>query len=84
MSRSFGRIELILGPMFSGKSSELFRRLHRHSLARRNCILGKYAKDPWPFNETFKNPKNGVPVEEIMRLKDLDWPKYDIIGIDEG
>ena len=41
-----GKIELILGPMFSGKSSELFRRVQRHSLAKRKCIIGKYSKDP--------------------------------------
>jgi len=49
-----GKIELILGPMFSGKSSELFRRVQRHSLAKRKCIIGKYSKDPRQLQETFK------------------------------
>ena len=40
-----GRIELILGPMFSGKSSEMFRRVQRHALAQRKCLVAKYAKD---------------------------------------
>ena len=30
--RKFGKIELILGPMFSGKSTELMRRLKRYQV----------------------------------------------------
>jgi len=32
-----GRIELVLGPMFAGKSTELIRRLRRHRVARLRC-----------------------------------------------
>jgi thymidine kinase len=49
-----GKIELILGPMFSGKSSEVFRRVQRHHLAGRKCILAKYQKDFRQVEETFK------------------------------
>jgi len=38
-----GAIELIVGPMFSGKSTELLRRLRRHKVARRSTLLVKYA-----------------------------------------
>jgi len=40
-----GHIELILGPMFSGKSTELLRRMRRFSVARMNCLLVKYKHD---------------------------------------
>lgn len=40
-----GRIELIMGPMFSGKSSELQRRLTRFSISRKQCFLVQYARD---------------------------------------
>ena len=50
-----GRIELILGPMFSGKSSEMFRRVQRHALAQRKCLLAKYVKDDRQLQETFKS-----------------------------
>ena len=40
-----GRIELIVGPMFSGKSSELQRRLTRFYLAQKTCFLIQYAGD---------------------------------------
>jgi len=34
-----GRIDVILGPMFAGKTSELLRRIHAHE-ARTRCFLG--------------------------------------------
>ena len=40
-----GRIELILGPMFSGKSTELVRLINRHSIAKLRCCVIKHAKD---------------------------------------
>ena len=40
-----GSISLILGPMFSGKSTELMRRVRRFTFARRACLVCKYAKD---------------------------------------
>lgn len=36
---------MILGPMFAGKSTELMRRIRRHRLANRRCVLIKYSKD---------------------------------------
>jgi thymidine kinase len=40
-----GRIELILGNMYSGKSSEAFRRARRHQIAGKRVIVVKYGKD---------------------------------------
>ncbi len=34
-----GRLEVICGPMFSGKSEELIRRLKRTILAKQNTII---------------------------------------------
>lgn len=42
---SGGEIQLIIGPMFSGKSSELLRRIRRYTIAKRRCIVIKYSKD---------------------------------------
>ena len=36
---------MIFSPMFSGKTSELQRRIRRHELGRRKCLLIKYAHD---------------------------------------
>lgn len=37
-----GQIQLILGPMFSGKTTELLRRTRRHTLARQEVLLIKH------------------------------------------
>ena len=34
----YGRIQLILGPMFSGKSTELLRKLRVFEIARHKCL----------------------------------------------
>ena len=38
-----GHIELICGPMFSGKSTELLRRLKRHEIAGNKIMRIKFA-----------------------------------------
>ena len=40
-----GSLEVIFGPMFSGKSTELQRRLRRHTMASRRVLVVKYAGD---------------------------------------
>lgn len=40
-----GSIELILGPMFSGKSTELIRRIRRLTVASKKCLVVKYFRD---------------------------------------
>lgn len=45
MSRWVGRIELVVGPMFSGKTTELIRRARKERAARANVLVFKHAKD---------------------------------------
>ena len=40
-----GHIDLILGPMFSGKSTELQRKVNRYQFARKRCMVVNYAHD---------------------------------------
>jgi hypothetical protein len=40
-----GHIELIIGPMFAGKSTELLRRMKRHEVAGNRCLRVKFAAD---------------------------------------
>ena len=42
---SAGSLQLIFGPMFSGKSTELMRRIRRYKIAKRNCVVIKYKAD---------------------------------------
>jgi thymidine kinase len=45
MSRWIGRVELVVGPMFSGKTTELIRRARKERAARANVLVFKHAKD---------------------------------------
>ena len=40
-----GRIDLIIGPMFSGKSSELQRIVRRYNIANKTCVIVNYYLD---------------------------------------
>ena len=40
-----GSVTLVLGCMFSGKTSELFRRIRRSVAAKQTCLLIKYSND---------------------------------------
>lgn len=88
MSRPVGRIELILGPMFAGKTTELIRRIRRAELGWKKCIIIKYSKDPEI------NPKKLIKthdMEEYLAIPCNDLQsmlceclEYDVIGIDEA
>ena len=40
-----GRIELIMGPMFAGKSTELLRRVQRLEISGKKCLSVKFSFD---------------------------------------
>lgn len=40
-----GKIEIIMGPMFSGKSTELLRRVNRLEISGKKCLSVKFAQD---------------------------------------
>ncbi|KEG10205.1 putative thymidine kinase [Trypanosoma grayi] len=45
MTENHGHIELIIGPMFAGKTTELMRRVRRELFARRSCYVIKHSRD---------------------------------------
>ena len=40
-----GFIEVIIGPMFAGKSTELLRSVNRHAISGKRCLYVKYSAD---------------------------------------
>lgn len=48
-----GHLELILGPMFSGKSTELQRKIKRYQIAKKKCLVINYAGDNRYSDEGF-------------------------------
>lgn len=83
-----GRIELIIGPMFAGKTTELMRRIRREIYARRGCFVIKYDKDT-RYSSTAMSSHDRAELKvhaAVSRLADVgaDWELFDVIGIDEG
>lgn len=83
-----GRIELIIGPMFAGKTTELMRRVKREIHARRTCFIIKYAKDTRYSNECVSSHDRSTlrATFAASALKDVgsSWQSYDVVAIDEG
>ncbi len=85
--RDVGWIEVICGPMFSGKTEELIRRLKRASFARQRVQIFKpgiddrYEDDAIVSHSRITLPS--VPVGSLQELKDRLDPQVEVIGIDE-
>lgn len=82
-----GMIELIIGPMFAGKSTELLRRVKRHAISGKSCLFVKYAADNRYDSESIAThdlmKQAARAVTTLAELGD-DWKNYDVLGIDEG
>ena len=82
-----GRVELIIGPMFAGKTTEMLRRIDRAELGRSRCIIMKYAKES-DFEQGTVNTHDSYSHEAIecnsLMSHIQECLTYDTIGIDEG
>lgn len=89
-NRRIGKIELILGPMFSGKSTELMRRMKRYQVAQYKVMIVKYAKDV-RYDEKGIATHCGMKLSATASITKLELitekivsEDYDVIGVDEG
>lgn len=78
-------IELIIGCMFSGKSTELIRIYNRFKIANKRCLMIKHDFDT-RYHSDYVITHMGVKMECIKShsLLDVDVKDYDVICIDEG
>jgi len=87
-----GFLEVITGPMFAGKTTELIKRIERQAFARRKVALFKPSIDTRYSTEevvahnglryeAFVVPTNGDGVASIMETTIRE--KYEVIGVDE-
>ncbi len=85
--RDVGWIEVICGPMFSGKTEELIRRLTRANYARQTVQIFKPGIDDRYEAEAVVSHSQrslpGVAVEDLQALKAALDPNVEVIGIDE-
>ena len=81
-----GKINLILGCMFSGKTSELINRYNRYTLGGKKCIMIKYQHDV-RYDVEQAVTHDGIKVKALrcQYLYELDnvINDYDVICIDE-
>lgn len=82
-----GRIEVICGSMFSGKTEELIRRLKRATFARQRVEIFKPALDTrYSEEEVVSHDKNSIfstPVSSSQDILHLTT-EIDVVGIDEA
>ena len=81
-----GWIEIICGPMFSGKTEELIKRITRIKIAKQSFIIIK-PKTDFRYSDTFIVSHNNRKIECMIVNKVAEILKagknYDVIGIDE-
>ena len=83
-----GKIELILGPMFSGKSTRLIEIIRKYTYKAKKTIMIKF------FADKRYSEKSEVVTHDLIKYDSIDCKnlkdsfellkKYDVIGIDEG
>ena len=82
-----GRIEVICGSMFSGKTEELLRRLRRAKIARQKVEIFKPVVDVrYSREEVVSHDKNSIlstPVEHSSNIL-LLASEVEVVGIDEA
>jgi len=85
---SYTRIEIIIGPMFSGKSTELLRRTSRYEAIGKKILLINHSNDSrtTDFIQTHsKQTRKAIKVSSLMPLlENDDYLQADVIGIDES
>src|SRR4030095_4567747 len=85
---SLGWIEVVCGPMFSGKSEELIRRLRRAQIARQRVQIFKpgvdtrFAADHLVAHSAMRHPSESA--KSAAELLAQVRPDTEVVGIDEG
>lgn len=85
---NMGWIEVVCGPMFSGKSEELIRRLRRAEIARQRVQIFKPVIDQrYADREIVSHSDLRIAADIVSRAADiidrLD-PRTEVVGIDEA
>jgi thymidine kinase len=83
-----GKIILILGPMFAGKTTKLIEMVNRYTIMKKNTIVIRYQFDERYSNERKivthdKKEYPAVPMSSITSQMET-LVEFDVIGIDEG
>lgn len=82
-----GKLEVICGSMFSGKSEELIRRLRRTEFAQLSLQVFKHNLDDRATTDHIhahsKDKFPAIPADQAEQIKALTLPTTQVVGIDE-
>ncbi|KXZ40542.1 thymidine kinase [Alkalithermobacter thermoalcaliphilus JW-YL-7 = DSM 7308] len=82
-----GYIEVIIGPMYSGKSEELIRRLKRAKIAKQNVIAFKPEIDNRYSSEDVVSHNgtsiDAIPIKSAKEILSYIKKNVQVVGIDE-
>jgi len=84
---SIGRLEVICGSMFSGKTEELIKRIKKAELDKQNFIVFRPKTDSRsPKNKIISHGKSEIGAEMVENSKEIysSSKNHDVIGIDEA
>jgi thymidine kinase len=85
---SFGKLELIIGPMFSGKSTELIRHIRMMKVINAKYLVikpkidNRYEADKIVSHN--KDTENCIVVDDLNEINDDQLKEYCYVIIDEG
>ena len=78
-------LEVILGCMFSGKSSTLLKKISSLRAIGKKCILINHSLDTRCEDEVKTHENVKSKAKKFKNLKDFkEWNNYEVIGIDES
>ncbi|MGL5256479.1 MAG: thymidine kinase [Proteocatella sp.] len=82
-----GYIEMVVGPMYSGKSEELIRRLKRAKIAKQEVIVFKPSIDNRYSQEDVVSHSGvaiqAVAIDDLNKIWDYILPQTQVVGFDE-
>lgn len=90
MKKFTGKIEVIIGPMFAGKTTLLIKTMKEYQENKRECLVLNHCLDarysPKDFLISHNNEK--IKAKKIYSINDIIQDKSylncDVVGIDEG
>jgi len=83
-----GKIYIIIGPMYSGKSTRLIGKMDKYKYQGKKCLLINHKGDSRYNSGEFvvTHTQINVPAKKCSDIKEVEElsEDYDVIGIDEG
>lgn len=88
--RRGGKVVVLVGCMMASKTSSLVGIARRYTLAKKKCMIIKYAKDTRYSKEVelcthdMVKTQATLATDELSKIKMSEWDGFDVILIDEG